>query len=186
MKPLSVIYWSRAGLGVAIGVLCAVYLYLSVSRELASIFTLLTGLSFAMLFYIATFYVIKLKFLGRVDKQSKLMTQGIGIYFFAWLVSWVLVVSMILPSVSVSVYVSDEFTEERKIWVTAQNAGGDVVQNVTTTIGSFKMALLPPGAYVFQLGGSFENETVVGQNQELTLDWLQSSTVVFNVTQNLG
>jgi hypothetical protein len=184
MKPLFVIYWARAGLGVVIGVLCAVYLYLSVSRELASIFTLFTGLSFAMLFYIVTFYVIKLKFLGKVDKESKLMTQGIGIYFFAWLVSWVLVVSMLLPSVSVNVYVSGEFIEERRVWVAARNAGGDVVQNVTTTIGSFKMALLPPGAYVFQLGGLELNETVVGQNQELTLDWLQSPTVVFNITQN--
>jgi hypothetical protein len=186
MKPLSVIYWARAGLGVIIGVLCAVYLYLSVSRELGSLFTLLTGLSFAMLFYIATFYVIKLKFLGKVDKQSKLMTQGIGIYFFAWLVSWVLVVSLLLPSVSVSVYASGGFTEDRKIWVAARNTDGGVVQNVTTTISSFKMALLPPGNYTFQLGGNFENETVMGQDQELTLEWMQSYTVVFNITQNPG
>jgi hypothetical protein len=186
MKPLSVIYWMRAGLGVAIGALCAVYLYLSVSRELGSFFTLMTGLSFAMLFYIATFYVIKFRFQGKVDKESKLMTQGIGIYFFAWLVSWVLMVSLLLPSVSVSVSASGGFTEDRKIWVAALNTNGDVVQNVTTTIGSFKMALLPPGNYTFQLGGNFGNETVVGQDQKLTLDWLQSSAVVFNITQNLG
>jgi glucan phosphoethanolaminetransferase (alkaline phosphatase superfamily) len=186
MRPLSVIYWTRAALGVVIGVLCAAYLYMSVSRELASIFTFFTGLSFAMLFYIATFYVIKFKFLGKVEKQQKLMMQGIGMYFFAWLVSWILVVSLLLPSVSVSIYVNGEAAEGRTFWVVARNIGGGVIQNVTTTAGSFSMALISPGNYTFQLGGSFENETVSGQNQELVLGWLQSPVVSFDVTQSPG
>ncbi len=185
MKPLSIIYWTRAGLGLVIGLLCAAYLYVSVSRELASVFTLLTGLSFALLFYIATFYVVKLRFLGRVEKQSKLMTQGIGIYFFAWLVSWILVVTLLLPSVSVSIYVNGESPEERTFWVAARNVAGDVVQNVTTTSGSLRIALLSPGTYIFEVGNVTGFE-VVGQNQELTLGWLHSPVVVFYVNQSLG
>jgi hypothetical protein len=175
MKPLSIIYWMRAGLGVIIGLLCAAYLYVSVSRELASLFTFLTGLSFAMLFYIVTYYVIKLRFFGQVEKQSKLMTQGIGIYFFAWLVSWILVVTLLLPSVSVSIYVGGELAEGQTSWVAARNAAGDVVQNVTTTSGSTRIALLSPGAYIFEAGNG-----TWSQNKTLTLEWLHSYDVALN------
>ncbi len=184
VKPLNMIYWGRAGLGMVIGVLCAVYLFFSATSELTNIYTLLTGVSFALLFYVATYYIIKLKFFGAVEKKSKLITHGIGIYFFAWVVSWILAVSLLLPSVSVSIYVGGELAEGRTFWVAAHSAGGGVVQNVTTASGSFRMALLAPGNYVFQLGGNFENETVEGQNQESVLGWLQSSSVVFNVTQS--
>jgi hypothetical protein len=158
---------------------------MSVTRELASFFTLLTGLSFAMLFYIATFYVIKLRFLGKVEKQSKLMTQGIGVYFFAWLVSWILVVSLMLPSASVSIYLDGEPAGGRTFWVAARNAAGDVVQNATTTSGSLQIALLSPGTYKFEVG-NVTGLHVVGQGQELTLGWLQSPVVVFYVNSSLG
>ena len=179
-----VIYWTRACLGVVIGLLCAAYVYVSVSSDLASLFTLMTGLSFAMLFYIVTFYVIKLRFLGRVEKQSKLMTQGIGIYFFAWLVSWILVITLLLPSVSVGIYVDGNLAEGQTFWVTARNAAGNVVQNVTTTSGSIRVALLSPGTYTFEIG-NVTGLDVTGQNQTLTLAWLQSHAITFSVNQSL-
>lgn len=184
MKPLTIIYWTRACLGVIIGLLCAVYVYFSVTSELVGLYTLLTGLSFAMLFYIATFYPIKFKFFTRVEKPSKLITQGIGIYFFAWIVSWTLIVTLLMPSVTVNIYNNDTETlaEGQEFWVVAWNSANQVIQNVTTTTGSLRMALLPPGTYVFQLGGNLTQYNVVNQNQKLVIDWLQTRNVVFNVS----
>ena len=102
MKPLTLIYWSRALLGLVIGIICGVYIFISASTELASFYTLLTGLSFALLFYIATYYLLKLKYFARVDNPSKIVRQGIGIYFFAWLVSWTLIVTLITSSASIA------------------------------------------------------------------------------------
>jgi len=191
MKPLKIIYWTRAGLGVIIGILCAVYVIFSVTSDLANIYTLLTGLSFAMLFYMSTYYIVKLKFFSRVEKQSKLMTQGIGIYFFAWLVSWTLITTLLMPSVAVNIYVSDtgRLAEGQKFWVAARNDAGQVVQNVTTASGALTITLLPPDTYTFELGiielGTFELGER-NQTQPLRIGWLQSLNVVFNVTQPSG
>lgn len=177
MKPLTTIYWMRASLGVVIGILCGVYIYFSVSSEIVSLYTLITGISFALLFYIATFYILKSRFFGRVEKQSKLMTQGIGIYFFAWLVSWTLIVTLLMPSVSVNIYIEDteNLVAGQTFWVTARNRAGQVVKNITTETGSLKMALLPPGTYTFNLGNTTQNQTK-------TIGWLQSLDVIFYVT----
>lgn len=176
MKPLTIVYWSRAGLGLVIGMLCGLYVYFSVSTELRDIYTLVTGLSFAMLFYIATHYILKFKFSARVEKQSKLMTQGIGIYFFAWIVTWTLMVSLLLPTVSVRIV--DKNTQDLlagpEFWIAALDSENNVVKNLTTTSGTLKMSLLPPGDYTFKLGNT-------NQTQELTIGWLQSENVTFNV-----
>ena len=187
MKPLDLIYWLRAVLGMVIGILCALYIYFSVTSELFSFYTLLTGISFALLFYIATYYVVKAKFYARVEKQSKLMSHGIGIYFFAWVISWTLIVSLLLPSALVSIYNNDVggLVEERHLWVVAR-IGNQVFQNVSTLSGGLRLALLPPGAYTLQLGGELSGLNVVNQNQPLQIDWLQSVSVAFNVTSATG
>lgn len=89
-----------------------------------------------------------------------------------------------LPSVSVSIYVGGVLSEGQTFWVATRNAAGDVVQNVTTTSGSIRMALLSPGTYSFEIGNATGLD-VVGQNQELTLGWLQSYDVAFYVNQSL-
>jgi hypothetical protein len=181
MKPLTTIYWTRAVLGLVIGMLCTVYIYFSATTDLVSIYTLLTGISFAMLFYIGTYYIIKSKFFARVEKQQKIITQGIGIYFFAWIVSWTLIVTMLMPSASVNIYMSDtgNLAEGQEFWVTARDSTGQLVQNKTTTTGTLKIALLLPGTYTFELGNT-------SQSQELTAGWLQNLNVAFNVTPTSG
>ena len=104
------------------------------------------------------------------------MTQGIGIYFFAWIVSWILVVTVIMPLTTVRIY--DNSTgglADGEFWVVAYNFMNQPVQNVTTTSGVIKMTLLPPGTYTFQLGN-------INQNQTFTLNWLQTTEIYFNVT----
>jgi len=180
MKPLSIIYWIRAGLGLFIGILCAFYVYSTVSTEVTNIYTLLTGISFALLFYMATYYLIKGKYFGRVEKQSKLGTQGIGIYFFAWIVSWSLIVTLFMPSVTVNINnVGGSPVEGLELWVVAENSGGQVIRNMTTVTGTLRMTLLSPGTYVFRLGDS--NGYVADQNGTLSLGWLQSENVTFSL-----
>ena len=182
MKPLTMLYWIRAVLGIVIGLLSTAYITLGAAGELASIYTFLTGVSFALLFYIATYYVVKLKFAGKVEKASKLMTQGIGIYFFAWLVTWTLLVTLFTPAVMVNIYNNGELADGQTFWVVARDGGGQVVRNVTTATGTLRMTLLSPGSYSFELGDMLENSTVEGQGQNVTLSWLQSASARFNVT----
>jgi len=90
MKPLNLIYWIRFGLGIAAAALCTVYTILAGNLAQTDVKVFFSGASLALLFYLATYYIIKLKFLYKVEKPSKLVTTGIGIYFFSWLVFWVL------------------------------------------------------------------------------------------------
>lgn len=182
MKPLTLIYWIRAILGLVIGVLCGVYVYSMASVELTNFYSLLTGLSFAILFYIATYYIVKFKYFARVEKSSKLLTQGIGIYFFAWLVSWTLLTTLMMPSVSINI-INDSTGNlygGEKFWVAAFNSNDQIVQNATTELGYLKMSLLLPGNYTLILGHGTEGEI---SNQSLTLNWLEGTLREFNVTQ---
>ena len=93
MRPLALIYWTRLALEVvAVAISTAVALTLG-ERGLS---TFVNGLTIALLVYLVTFYIFKAQFKGKVEKQSKIMTQGIGIYFFAWLVSWILIYTIVL------------------------------------------------------------------------------------------
>jgi hypothetical protein len=177
LKPLKTIYWVRAILGLAIGILCTAYIFLTVGNQLSSYQLLLTGVSFAILFYIGTYYILKPRYLGRLEKPSKLLTQGIGIYFIAWLVSWTLIVTLMLPTISVSIHADNDgiAPESEEFWI-GLLSGGRLIQNVTT----LKIALIPPGTYVLEL--HIAGYAVANQNQTLTLDWLRSESVEFNVT----
>ncbi|HII86230.1 TPA: hypothetical protein HA273_06695 [Candidatus Bathyarchaeota archaeon] len=93
MRPLILIYWSRVILGI---VAASISTALTLAMGERGITTFLNGLTVALFLYLVTFYVFKAKFAKKVEKQSKIMTQGIGIYFFSWLVSWVLMYTLIL------------------------------------------------------------------------------------------
>ncbi len=93
MKPLALIYWLRVILGI---VAAAISTALTLAGGERGIYTFLNGLTTALIVYLITFYIFKAKFINRVEKQSKVMTQGIGIFFFTWLVSWVLMYTIFL------------------------------------------------------------------------------------------
>jgi len=88
METLSVIYWWRVGLGIIAGFICA--------AGLAFISSLLLGISFTLMFYIITYYILKMKFMAKVEKPSKIVTTGVGAYIMTWLVSWILFFTMVL------------------------------------------------------------------------------------------
>ncbi len=79
MKPLNIVYWSRAGFGVFAALLCV----------LLRINNLLNGMSVGILVYLVSYYILKWRFITKVENPSKVFTMGIGIYFLVWIVCWV-------------------------------------------------------------------------------------------------
>lgn len=98
MKPLVIIYWLRLVLGIVAAGLSTLLAMLS---DELSYTTFINGLTIALAIYLLSYYIIKPKFIGKVEKQSKIMTTGIGIYFFTWLVFWVLIYSILKGPVSI-------------------------------------------------------------------------------------
>jgi len=94
---MATIYWSRFVLAIiSAGLSTAVALALG-ERGLN---TFVNGLTISLLVYLVTYYMIyKPKFKNKIEKQTKLMPQGIGIYFFAWLVFWILFYTIIVGPV---------------------------------------------------------------------------------------
>lgn len=94
METLNLIYWCRVGLGVIAALLCVAGWALT--NTLFA--TILQGSSLAIIFYIITYYVLKMRFIMKVEKTSKLFTQGIGAYFMTWIVTWILLLSLTVPT----------------------------------------------------------------------------------------
>jgi len=93
VRPLALIYWTRLVLAIVAGAISTAVALTLGERGLS---TFVNGLTIALLVYLVTFYIFKAQFKGKVEKQSKIMTQGIGIYFFAWLVSWIIIYTIVL------------------------------------------------------------------------------------------
>jgi hypothetical protein len=92
MKTLEIVYWLRFGFGilaalVGLGVGLATD---AISKTKFDSTTFFNSASLAIIVYVISYYVIKSKFVLRVQKPQKLLTTGIGIYFLAWLVFWAL------------------------------------------------------------------------------------------------
>jgi hypothetical protein len=94
MKPTTIVYWSRAGLGVLAGLVSA----LVSSFDSLGFFN---GISIALLIYIIAYYIFKSRFLIHFEKTSKIFTTGIGAYFLTWIVAWVIFYTLLrTPPVS--------------------------------------------------------------------------------------
>jgi hypothetical protein len=92
LKPLVTIYWMRLALSIVAAVISAVIATLQNATDL---YTFVNGITIALLVYLVSYYLIKAKYGNKVEKQSKLMTQGIFMYFMAWLVFFVLLYSIL-------------------------------------------------------------------------------------------
>ena len=90
MRPLVVIYWIRCALGIVAGLTSAFVSMLTGTKPGAyDLNNFLNGLTIALLVYLLSYYILKAGFSAKVEKQSKIMSMGIGIYFFTWIVAWV-------------------------------------------------------------------------------------------------
>ncbi len=87
MTPITQLYWLRVVLGIVAGVITAV---VAPFFGAASINALIDSITIALLIYLVTFYILKGAFGKKVEKQSKILSTGIGMYFFSWLAFFVL------------------------------------------------------------------------------------------------
>jgi len=91
VRPLKTLYLTRIGLAV---VAAAISTAITIAFGERGINTFLNGITIALLIYLITYYVFKAKYRTQIEKQSKIMTTAIGMYFFTWLVLWVLMYSI--------------------------------------------------------------------------------------------
>lgn len=90
LKTLNVIYVTRIVLGILAALITTLVIDLRVGDPLIS------GISIGILFYIITYYILKWRFLNKVEKPSKIFTMGIGAYFLTFILCWVLFITPFL------------------------------------------------------------------------------------------
>jgi len=96
MRTLEIIYWLRLALGIIAALLCTGYTGYSLGTGIkADSSTFMTGVSIALGTYLVSYYILKSKFLLKVEKPQKLVTTGIGIYFISWIAFWALLYTII-------------------------------------------------------------------------------------------
>jgi PKD repeat protein len=130
METLNLIYWYRVGLGI-VAALISVAGWALTNTLFASI---LEAATLAIAFYIITYYILKMKFIAKVEKTSKLFTTGIGAYFLTWVISWVLILSLTAPTAAF-VYSSNP-TVGQPVWFDA-TASYDIKGYVTSYLWFF-------------------------------------------------
>ncbi len=88
MSPVVQLYWVRVVLGVIAGVITA---------ALAAFFgnpndftTFVNSITLALLIYFITYYIMRPMYKSKIEKQSKILSTAIGMYFFAWISFFVL------------------------------------------------------------------------------------------------
>jgi len=59
----------------------------------------------ALIVYMLTYYILKWKFVAKVEKLTKVLTTGIGTYFLVWIVCWVMFITPLLkPPIATFTY----------------------------------------------------------------------------------
>ena len=100
MKTLNVIYCIRIGLGILAALIATLVVDLKVGNPL------INGITVALAVYILTYYLLKMQFTNKVEKPTKILTMGIGIYFIIFAFCWVLFTTPLLtppvPEFSIS------------------------------------------------------------------------------------
>jgi len=93
LNPIVVIYWTRVALSIVAAAIGAVVATLF---DAYSFNTFLNGVTIALAIYLVSYYLLKAKFINKVEKQSKIMTTGIFMYFIAWAVFFILFYSILV------------------------------------------------------------------------------------------
>lgn len=97
MTPVVQLYWIRVVLGIVAGAITAVLAaVLAGASGMTDFTTLLNSITLALLIYFVTYYVLRGFYKNKIEKQSKILSTAIGMYFFAWLSFFVLFYTVII------------------------------------------------------------------------------------------
>jgi hypothetical protein len=98
MTPLKQLYWLRVALGVIAALICTGYGTVvpgALSNQGIQLNTFINSLTIALAMYLISFYILKSRFISKLEKPEKLATTGIFMYFITWFVVWVLLFTFI-------------------------------------------------------------------------------------------
>jgi len=88
LTPIVQLYWTRLALGIIAGAFSAfVALFLGNMNDIT---TLVNGITIALIIYLASYYPLRAIYRNKVEKQSKILSTGVFMYFFSWLPFFVL------------------------------------------------------------------------------------------------
>jgi hypothetical protein len=91
MTIIEKIYWIRLLLGIIAALVSTGYTQARVvPTDVVDYSVFMNGISIAIIVYVISYYIMKFKWAAKVEKPQKIFTTGVGIYFIAWLVFWVL------------------------------------------------------------------------------------------------
>ena len=93
MTPIVQLYWIRVVLGIIAGALSAVVAFLI--GNMTNIDTLVNSFTIALIVYLASYYVLKAVYKNKIEKQSKILSTAVAMYFFAWLPFFILFFTLI-------------------------------------------------------------------------------------------
>ena len=91
MTPVVQLYWLRVALGIIAGAITAfIAAYFGGKAGMSDVTTLVNSITVALLIYFVSYYVLRGYYKNKIEKQSKILSTAIGMYFFAWLSFFVL------------------------------------------------------------------------------------------------
>ena len=79
MTPIVQLYWIRVVLGIIAGALSAVVAFLI--GNMTNIDTLVNSFTIALIVYLASYYVLKAVYKNKIEKQSKILSTAVLMYF---------------------------------------------------------------------------------------------------------
>ncbi|MGA3061025.1 MAG: hypothetical protein ABSD92_11745 [Candidatus Bathyarchaeia archaeon] len=88
MTPIVQLYWIRLVLGIVSGGISAIIAFQL--GNFTQVQTLIDSFTVALIVYLASYYVLKAMYKDKIEKQSKILSTGIAMYFFAWLPFFIL------------------------------------------------------------------------------------------------
>jgi PKD repeat protein len=90
LKTLNVIYCIRIGFGILAALVAALVVNLKAGNPL------INGITVGLAVYLITYYLLKWRFMNKVEKPTKILTMGIGAYFLTFIFCWVLFITPFL------------------------------------------------------------------------------------------
>lgn len=94
MTPVVQLYCIRIVLGIIAAALSAVVAFLL--GNAAGISTFVNSLTVALVVYLLTYYILKAVYKNKIEKQSKILSTAVGMYFFTWITFFILFYTIII------------------------------------------------------------------------------------------
>ena len=91
MTPVVQLYWLRVVMGIIAGLITGfIAAYFGGAKGLTDFTTLVNSITVALLIYFVSYYVFRGFYKSKIEKQSKILSTAIGMYFFSWIAFFVL------------------------------------------------------------------------------------------------